>query len=109
MSRKSLGEFEFLVLLALLRLGDGTYGVPIIQEIERRTGRSVAPAAVYVALQRLEKKGLITTWLSDPQPERRGKPRRHIRIRPEAIELLKESHRTFTRMWAGLEPILEER
>ena len=108
MSRKALGEFEFLVLLALLHLGDGTYGVPIIREIEQRTGRKVAPAAVYVALQRLEKKGLITTWLSDPLPERRGKPRRYLRIRPEAIELVKQSHRAFTRMWAGLEPLLEE-
>ena len=109
MSRKALGEFEILVLLALLRLGDGTYGVPVIREIERRTGREVAPAAVYVALQRLEKKGLITTWLSDPVAERRGKPRRHLRLKPQAMELLKESHRTLTRMWSGLEPLLEER
>ena len=61
-----LGEFEQMVLLAALRVKGEVYGVPIVEEIERRTGRSVSPAAVYVTLRRLEEKGLVTSWLSEP-------------------------------------------
>jgi DNA-binding PadR family transcriptional regulator len=107
MPREALGQFEELVLLAVLHLGNGTYGVPIIREIEERTGRDVAPAAVYVALQRLEKKGVIATTLASPGGSR-GKPRRHVSLEPEAVDLLRASHRTMTRMWAGLEPLLED-
>ncbi len=106
---KALGHFEELVLLAVLHLGDGTYGVPIIREIEQRTEREVAPAAVYVALQRLEKKGLIATNLTPPTGRNRGKPRRYVTLQPAAIEMLRRSHRTMTRMWAGLETVLEDR
>ena len=109
MPRDSLGEFEQLVLLAVMHLGDGTYGVPIVREIQERTGREVAPAAVYVALQRLEKKGLIETWLGDPSQAGGGKPRRHVRLEPQAVEMLKASHRTMSAMRAGLEPVLEEK
>ena len=65
MTREALGEFEHMVLLAILHLGDGVYGVPIVDEIQRRTGRTVAPAAVYITLRRLEQKGLLTAWMSD--------------------------------------------
>lgn len=109
MPREALGQFEELVLLAALHLGDGTYGVPIIREIEQRTGRDVAPAAVYVALQRLEKKGLITTRLEPPGDGKGGRPRRHVSLEPEAIDLLRASHQTMKSMWAGLEPVLEDR
>ncbi len=61
--RDTLGEFEQMVLLAILRLGEDVYGVPIVDEIARRTGREVAPAAVYVTLRRLEEKGMLASWM----------------------------------------------
>jgi len=109
MPREALGQFEELVLLAVLHLGEGTYGVPIIQEIEVRAGRDVAPAAVYVALQRLEKKGLISTHLEHPGEGQGGKPRRRVSLQPAALDLLRASHQVMTRMWEGLEPVLEDR
>ena len=72
MTREALGEFEQMVLLAILHLGDGVYGVPIVDEIQRRTGRTVAPAAVYITL-RLEQKGLLTSWMGDATSERGGR------------------------------------
>jgi DNA-binding PadR family transcriptional regulator len=105
MTRQSLGEFEQLVLLAMLRLGRETYGVPIVEEIERRTGRDVSRAAVYVALRRLEQKGLIRVRM-ESSGESPGKPRSMVRIEPEALERLRESRRALRRMWSGLEKVL---
>lgn len=104
MGQVSLGEFEQMVLLAILHLGDGVYGVPIVDEIERRTGRSVSRAAVYVTLRRLEKKGLLETWMGEPTEERGGKARRMVRVRPEGKDQLLEARRTMDAMWDGLEP-----
>ncbi|MEZ5317933.1 MAG: helix-turn-helix transcriptional regulator [Vicinamibacterales bacterium] len=103
MTRESLGEFEQLVLLAILQLGDDVYGVPIVDEIERRTGRSVAPAAVYVTLRRLEQKGLLSSWMSDPTPERGGKARRCVRVTAAGRASLRESRDVIDQMWKGLD------
>ncbi len=108
MSHRGLGEFEQMVLLAIVRLSGEVYGVPIVDEIERQTGRSVARAAVYITLRRLETKGLISSWMSGPVPERRGKPRRCVRIEPDGLELLKSSRRVMDQMWSGLSPALED-
>ena len=70
MSQQTLGEFEQLVLLAIAHLRGEAYGVPIVEEIERRTGRRVARAAVYVALRRLEDKGFVSSRMGEPVPER---------------------------------------
>ena len=105
MPRQSLGEFEQLVLLAMLRIGRETYGVPIVEEIERQTGREVSRAAVYVALRRLEQKGLVRVRV-ESSGESPGKPRSMVRIEPEALEPLRESRRALTRMWSGLERVL---
>ena len=88
MPQKGLGEFEQMVLLAALQLGDHVYGVPIVEEIERRTGRSVSRAAVYVTLRRLERKGLLTSWMGEPTEERGGKARRFVQVEPEGRRLL---------------------
>ncbi|MEQ9399504.1 MAG: helix-turn-helix transcriptional regulator [Longimicrobiales bacterium] len=101
---QGLGEFEQMVLLAILHVGDEAYGVPIMEEIERRTGRSISRAAVYVTLRRLEKKGILTSWMSEPTGERGGKARRCVRVEPEGRELLLESRRTMARMWDDLDP-----
>lgn len=103
MSNSSLGEFEQMVLLAIMHLGSGVYGVPIVDEIERRTGRRVARAAVYVTLRRLEKKGLLESWMGEPMEERGGKARRLVRIRPEGRLLLRDSRRAMDAMWQGLD------
>lgn len=80
-SAKPLAEFELLVMLAALRLGPReAYTVSIVDDIERRTGRSVRRANVYTTLERLEAKGLISTQLGDPRPERGGKARRLVTV-----------------------------
>jgi len=107
MTREALGEFEQMVLLAILRLGDNVYGVPIVDEIERRTSRSVAPAAVYVTLRRLEQKGLVESWMSDPTAERGGKARRCVKVTRNGLTSLRDSRRAIDRMWTGLDPKLK--
>ena len=104
MSREALGEFEQLVLLAIVHLGDDVYGVPIADEIERRTGRSVSAAAVYVTLRRLEHKGLLSSCMSDPTPARGGKARRCVRLTPAALESLRAARPAIDSMWEGLDP-----
>ena len=99
----NLGEFEQLVLLAIVHLGDDTYGVPIVDEIERRTGRSTSPAAVYVTLRRLEQKGLLASRMSDPTPERGGKARRCVRVTRTGLESLRETRQAMDQMWKGLD------
>lgn len=103
MANDTLGEFEQLVLLAILRVGEGAYGVPVTEEIEQRTGRSVSPSAVYVTLRRLEKKGLVSSWMSDPLPERGGKPRRLVQVEPDGLRLLHESRQQMDAMWSGVD------
>jgi DNA-binding PadR family transcriptional regulator len=106
-SHQGLGDFEQMVLLAILHLRGEVYGVPIVDEIERRTGRSVSRAAVYVTLRRLEEKGLVSSWMSEPTAERGGKPRRCVRVEPHGLQLLRESRAAVDQMWRGLDPRLE--
>lgn len=104
MAHQGLGDFEQMVLLAILQLRSGeVYGVPIVDEIERRTGRSVARAAVYVTLRRLERKGLISSRMSEPTAERGGKARRVVRVEPAGLAAVRESRRALDRMWSGLD------
>ena len=106
MSHQGLGDFEQMVLLAILQLRGQVYGVPIVEEIERRTGRTVSRAAVYVTLRRLEEKGLVSPWMSEPLPERGGKPRRCVQVTPGGLESLRASREAVDRMWHGLDPRL---
>ncbi|HSF14877.1 MAG TPA: PadR family transcriptional regulator [Vicinamibacteria bacterium] len=105
MPRDTLGEFEQVVLLACLQLGDGAYTVSVIDEIEARTGRSASHAAVYVALQRLESKGLVRSKLAEATAERGGRAKRFFRVTPQAVERLKQSREILLNMWRGLESI----
>src|SRR5688500_8465916 len=104
MSHQGLGEFEQMVLLAIVHLQGEAYGVPIAEEIGRRTGRSVVRGAVYVALRRLEEKGLVSSWMSDPTPERGGKPRRYVKLTAAGASALRDAHHAAERMWRGLDP-----
>jgi len=103
-SREYLGEFEQIVLLAMVRLGQNSYGVPIRHEIENRTGRSVSVGALYRTLDRLEEKGYVTSWLGDPTPERGGRSKRYFRIEPVGLGALRRSQQALALMWEGLDP-----
>jgi DNA-binding PadR family transcriptional regulator len=102
------GEFEQLVLLAVLRLGDDAYAVPVRREIEERAGRAPSRGAVYVTLERLEEKGYLESWLGEPVADRGGRPRRYYRVRPAGVRALEESRTALSRMWQGLKPPVRE-
>jgi DNA-binding PadR family transcriptional regulator len=103
-----LGEFELLVLLAAVRLGDAAHPVSIVDEINARAGRTVQRAAVYVTLQRLEDKGLVTSWLGNPVAERGGKARRHVRLTRAGRDAVREAREALQNMWTGLGRSLED-
>ena len=100
----TLGEFEQLVLLAVVHLEGDAYGVTIRREIEARTGRSIAVGALYTALDRLERKGHVRSQASDPTPQRGGRSKRHVTLLPAGAAALERSHDMMQRMWAGLKP-----
>jgi DNA-binding PadR family transcriptional regulator len=104
----NLGEFEQVVLLAVLRLGDEAYAVPILDEIARCTGRSVSRGSVYVTLDRLETKGYLRSKLGDPTAERGGRAKRYYTLRPRALEALRDSRRALVALWRGFEARLED-
>lgn len=102
-----LGEFEQRVLLTLLRLGADAYSVPIVRELEQRTDREVQTAAVYIALRRLEERGLVRSVLRDPGAQG-GRKRRHFVLTPKARTRLRDAHQAYMRLAEGLEPLLED-
>jgi DNA-binding PadR family transcriptional regulator len=108
MSRATLGEFEQQVLLVILRLGRESYSIPIVAELEERTGRSVATSAVYVALRRLEKKGMLTSRLETPEQSGEPYPRRYFALTDAAMAPLKVARRSMLSLWDGLEPALDD-
>jgi PadR family transcriptional regulator PadR len=106
MSREFLGNFELMVLLAVLRLEDDAYGVPIANAIEESTGRDVIQASVYNALERLEEKGLVSSRLGEPTAERGGKAKKYFRITAKGLREVKATRNALTRLWKGI-PALE--
>lgn len=109
MPHDSLAEFELLVMLAALRLGpEEAYTVSIADDIERRAGRSVRRANVYTTLQRLEKKGMISTRLGDPRPERGGRPPRLVAVRPEGIAAVRTTTDAIQAMAVDLDDLVGE-
>jgi PadR family transcriptional regulator len=102
----TLGEFEQVVLLAVLRLGDEAYAVTVRDEIRRCTGRDVARGSIYITLDRLETKGYLRSRLADPTPERGGRAKRYYTLRPRAVEALREGRRALVALWRGLESVL---
>ena len=107
MTRTYLGEFEHLVLLAILRLGDDAYAPAILEELEVRTGRPPSPGSMYVTLDRLEDKGFLRSRLADANDERGGRPRRYVRVTPLGIRQLRASRTALLELWRGLEGTLE--
>jgi PadR family transcriptional regulator PadR len=102
----ALGEFEQVVLLSILRLGDDAYAVSVRDEIARCTGREVSRGSIYITLDRLETKGYLRSRLADPTPERGGRAKRYYALRPRAIEALRDSRRALVALWRGLEGVL---
>lgn len=100
MAKETLGEFEHHVLLATRRLDEGAYSAAIVEELEAVTGREVAPAAVYIALRRLEEAGLARSEMRPPLEG--GRERRYFAPTPAGIELMQESRRRFEALWEGL-------
>ena len=98
----SVGELEHLVLLVILRLGQDAYGVPIVDELKRHTRRPVLRPSVYLALRRLEDKGLVRSRLGEPEARRGGRARRYFELQPGALKLLRESRRTLRSLWDGV-------
>ena len=103
-----VGEFEQLVLLALVRLGNGAYGAAIRREIRECTGRDASVGTVYMALARLEKKKLIVSYVGNPTAQRGGRRRRHYLIDTDGQKALGRAYRAFTAMATGIEPQLAE-
>lgn len=99
---ETLGELEHLILLAMLRIGPEAYGVPILDELRRHTRRPVLRPSVYLALRRLEDKGLIRSRLGDPEPRRGGRARKYVELTAAARRQLRESHRTLQSLWRGV-------
>lgn len=99
---KYLGEFEQLVLLALVRLEREGYGMTVRREIEATTGRDVSIGSVYATLERLESKGYVTSAHHDPAPDRGGKPRRTFALTADGVATLEATRETMAKMWDGV-------
>ena len=108
MPREALGELEHRVMLAILRLGGEAYSVPVALEIEMRTGRKVAQSAVFIAMRRLEGKGLLESRLEENADGRRDRVRRHYRPTPAGMERLRNTRRDLVSLWEGIERVVEE-
>jgi PadR family transcriptional regulator PadR len=103
-----LGEFELMVLLTILRLGDEAYGVPLSRELGRMRGREVAVGSVYAALDRLEAKGAVTSTLGASTPERGGRAKRYFRVTEQGLRSVRETRRVLDELWGSLPPMWGE-
>ncbi len=98
-----LTEFEQMILLAVLRLGDEAYGVSICDEIEGRVDRTISVAAAYTALERMEARGFVGSRIAESTPVRGGRAKKHFEVRPGGVAALRASRHAMARMWEGLE------
>jgi len=107
MSRTALGEFEHHVMLALVRLGGRSRGAPIVLELEAVTNRAISPAAVFVALRRLEQRGYARSSKREARPGEGGRGSREFHITAAGKAKLTESRRTFEQLWRSSDPVAE--
>ena len=105
--RSYLREFEQLVLLSVLRLGGDANGATIRQDLEQAAHRSVAVATIYVALSRMEQRGFVRSWMSDPSPVRGGKAKKCYALEPAGQDALRNAKATLERMWHGVGTALD--
>jgi PadR family transcriptional regulator PadR len=106
MSRESLGHFELLVMLALVRQGEEAYGVPIADAIAQSTGKQVILASVYNTLERLEEKGMVRSTLGQPTPQRGGRAKRYFSITTAGLREVRAAKKALTVLWRGI-PVQE--
>ena len=97
-----MGGFELLVLLALIRLGDGAYGVPITEAIEENSGREVAVGSVYITLERLQNKGLVSSELGEPTAVRGGRAKTYFRITARGLREVRHAQSTLIKLWRNV-------
>lgn len=102
MTRRLLTDFEIMILLAIMRVGDDAYGVTIAREIEQTAGRTVQLPAVYVALDRLEKQGLVRSWLGDATPQRGGRAKKHFGLTRAGVGSVQDTRDALTALWSQL-------
>ena len=107
MSQDYLGEFEQMVLLSIMRLGEEAYGLAIKDELESTAGRSPSSGSLYTTLDRMERKGLLESYAGDSSSERGGRPRRYVKLTPAGQEMLARSRSTLLALWDGLEGALD--
>ncbi|HUF67330.1 MAG TPA: helix-turn-helix transcriptional regulator [Longimicrobiales bacterium] len=103
------GEFEQMVLLAILRLEDGAHALAVLAELDEQAGRRVSRGTLYKTLDRMEAKGYVAWAVEEATPERGGHPRRLFRVTASGVELLRTSREALVRLWTGLEPVLRRR
>ncbi len=96
-----LNIYELMVMFAILRLGKEAYGVPVSREIELQSGRSVALSGVYAALERLERKGLVTAELGETTPQRGGRAKTYFRLTAQGLREARAAKQAFTNLWQG--------
>jgi DNA-binding PadR family transcriptional regulator len=104
-----LGEFEHMVLAAVLRLGEDAYGTAIIKEIERETGRQVPSGSLSVTLDRLETKKHLCSRMGEADAKRGGRPKRFVSVTDSGFQAVKEARAAMLNLWSGLEPRFEDR
>jgi PadR family transcriptional regulator PadR len=100
MTRRLLTDFEIMILLAILRVGDDAYGVPIAREIEGTAGRAVQLPAVYAALDRLEAQGLVTSRLGEATPQRGGRAKKYFTVTDTGVGSVRDTRRALTALWS---------
>jgi DNA-binding PadR family transcriptional regulator len=104
MPKNIIGEFEELVLLAILKIGEGAYGVPIMEALEEATHRTVAVGALYTTLERLEEKGLVSSRKGEPTAERGGRAKKYFHVEAPGLRALREAEMARAHLRAGLDP-----
>jgi PadR family transcriptional regulator PadR len=109
MARSLLTDFELMILLATLRVGDDAYGVQIAREIERISGRKVLLGAAYAALDRLERNELVASTVGNPTAERGGRAKRFFRVTPRGLRAVKETRQALVALWQDLPQLKEKR
>jgi PadR family transcriptional regulator len=97
-----LGEFEYLLIAATIRLGDHAYGAAIREELQTTTGRSCSIGALYTTLERLENKGLVKTWMGEATLQRGGRPKRMVRATAKGVQAAKEFYEAVTSVGRGI-------
>jgi DNA-binding PadR family transcriptional regulator len=108
MARTLLTDFELMILLAILRVGDEAYGVAIGREIETTGGRPVVLAAVYAALERLERNGYVKSSVGDPTPERGGRAKRFFQVTPQGVAGVRDTQKALVSLWSGIPELLSK-